>query len=72
MIYLNSKKKAVWEVFITILLVFVCALIPLRLSLNLDEHPIDPKTYRRDPWAFTSWEYFFYFCDLFFLADLIA
>jgi hypothetical protein len=54
-----------------VLLVFVCIMIPLRLSLNLDNHPPDKNGFK-DPYMFTLWEKFFYACDLLFLCDLIA
>ena len=70
LIYMNTPGKLHWELFVTVLLVFVCVFIPLRLSLNLDVHAIDEVTGVTDPFAFTEWEIFFYACDCLFLLDL--
>jgi hypothetical protein len=71
MIYMDTKGKIHWELFITVLLVFVCIMIPMRLALNLDTHELDCNG-KEDPYAFTPWERFFYACDLLFLCDLVA
>ena len=76
MIYADNEYKMVWDVFISIILLFVCFVVPLRLALNLDVKTDDNGTVLKgdlipNQHVLNSWEILMYVCDGFFLCDLI-
>ena len=56
LIYQDSKFKLVWEVIITLLLLFVCAVLPLNMALKNETH---------------NWCVAYYSFDTIFVIDLI-
>lgn len=75
-IYSNNTYKMFWDVFISFLLLFVCFVIPLRLSLNMDNKTDENGTLLKgselDDAGLNGWEITMYVCDGFFLIDLVA
>jgi hypothetical protein len=57
MIYSDDKKKIYWDIFIALLLIIVCVIIPFRLAF------IEEYNY--------NWEVTYYIFDLFFFFDII-
>jgi hypothetical protein len=57
MIYSDDKYKIYWDIFIALLLIIVCVIIPFRLAF------IEEYSY--------SWEVTYYIFDLFFLIDIL-
>ena len=74
LIYSDNTYKIFWDVFISILLLVVCFVIPLRLALELDDKvdeygtPLKGAVFSN---KLNSWEVGMYVCDGFFLIDLI-
>jgi hypothetical protein len=61
-----------WDVFIAILLLFVCFTVPLRLALNLDVITDANGTVIDDSDdLLTGWEKVMYLTDVFFFIDLV-
>ena len=57
MIYSDDKHKIYWDIFIAVLLITVCIIIPFRLAF------IEDYNY--------NWEVAYYVFDLFFLFDMV-
>jgi hypothetical protein len=74
MVYSDNVNKIFWEMFIAVLLILVCLIIPFRLALDLDLK-VDPCTGvpspKQDHVGLNGWEIFLYLCDSFFFLDLV-
>jgi hypothetical protein len=66
-----------WDVFVSLLLLFVCFVVPLRLALNLDVTTDEHGNILKDDLSplshvINKWEITMYIIDGFFFIDLIA
>ena len=72
LIYGDDPKKIYWEIFIALLLMFVCIVIPYRLAMNsdavIDETGVEhPSNFRN----LNDWEILLFCIDAIFLLDLV-
>lgn len=59
-IHSNAKYKILWDVFVIALLIFVCVVLPYRLTFVHEENESTKR-----------WEVAYYIMDSFFLIDII-
>jgi hypothetical protein len=55
-IFSTNKYKVIWDVFVIVMLLFVCVFIPFTIAFHEEEHP--------------EWKTTFLVCDGFFLIDM--